>query len=51
MSLLLELEHDFVEYAKSMPDGAMAEDSDFEAWGRGFCERVVCFYSLDFGSN
>jgi hypothetical protein len=33
MSLLLDLERDLADYAKSMPDGGMAEDSDFEVWG------------------
>jgi len=45
MSLLLDLEHQLLEYTKSLPDG-VAEDSDFEVWGRGFCERVVCIICL-----
>jgi hypothetical protein len=43
MSLLHDLENEFSDYAKSMPDSGMAEDSDFKAWGQGFCERMVHF--------
>ena len=27
---------------KSLPDSSMAEDLDFEVWGKAFCEKLVC---------
>jgi hypothetical protein len=41
MSLMQKLRANVVEYAKSMPEEGKAEESDFEAWGRGFCSRMV----------
>ena len=43
MSLLAELNAEVVDYAKSMPECGVAEDSDFEVWGKGFCEKMVSF--------
>jgi hypothetical protein len=41
MSILLELESELLDYAKSMPEAGKAEVEDFEIWGKGFCERMV----------
>ena len=43
MSLLSQLNVEVLEYAKSMPECGMAEDSDFEVWGKAFCEKMVSF--------
>ena len=43
MSLLAELNSEVVEYAKSMPERGIAEDIDFEVWGKVFCEKMVSF--------
>jgi hypothetical protein len=36
--LLLGLQADVLNYAKSMPEHSVADDVDFEVWGKGFCE-------------
>jgi hypothetical protein len=41
--LLLGLQADVLDYAKSMPERSVAEDADFGVWGKGFCERMVRF--------
>jgi hypothetical protein len=41
MSILLELEAELLDYAKSMPEAGKAEVEDFEVWGKGFCEWMV----------
>ena len=41
MLLLAELQHGVLDYAKMMPDLHIAEEIDFEVWGKGFCERMV----------
>jgi hypothetical protein len=43
MSLLAGLNEELVDYAKSMPERNVAEDLDFEVWGKGFCEKMVSF--------
>jgi len=43
MSLLAGLQDAVLDYAKSMPEASVAEDIDFEIWGKGFCERIVSF--------
>ena len=47
MSVLLDVENELADYAKAMPDHGMAEDLDFEVWGREFCERIVSFLSIE----
>jgi hypothetical protein len=44
--ILLELQADILEYAKSMPERSVADDLDFEVWGKGFCERMVRFHMI-----
>jgi hypothetical protein len=44
MSLLLDLQAEILDYAKAMPEAGKAEDLDFRVWGKGFCERMVCFH-------
>ena len=39
MSLLTELNAEVLNYVKSMPEHSVAEDSDFEVWGKEFCEK------------
>ena len=41
MSLLAELNTKVTNYAKSMPERGVAEDSDFKVWGRDFCAKMV----------
>ena len=41
MTTLAKLNAKIIDYAKAMPEPGMAEDSDFEVWGKGFCERMV----------
>jgi hypothetical protein len=41
--ILLDLQDDVLDYAKSMPERSVAADVDFEVWGKGFCERMVRF--------
>jgi hypothetical protein len=36
--ILLELQADVLDYTKSMPERSVADDVDFEVWGKGFCE-------------
>ena len=43
MSLLAELNAEVLDYAKSMPERSVADDLDFEVWGKGFCEKMVSF--------
>jgi hypothetical protein len=48
MSLLAALADDLCEHAKTMPEGSTPDDSDFEAWGRGYCQIMVnpCFFGF-----
>ena len=46
MSLLLELNADVLDYAKSMPKCGVAEDVDFEVQGKTFCKKMVGFTLL-----
>jgi hypothetical protein len=41
MSLLAALANDLHKHVKTMPKGSMPDDSDFEAWGRGYCQIMV----------
>jgi hypothetical protein len=43
MSLLAGLNDEIVDYAKSMPEHNVAEDLNFEVWGKGLCEKIVSF--------
>jgi hypothetical protein len=45
--ILADLQASLKEFAKSMPDCGIAEDEDFEVWGRGFCERMVGRHVFD----
>jgi hypothetical protein len=44
--LLLELQADVPDYTKSMPECSVTDDVDFEVWGKGFCERMVCLLMI-----
>jgi hypothetical protein len=41
MSLLLDFEASILDHAKAMPDKGMAEEVDFETWGKDFCKKMV----------
>lgn len=41
MLLLLEFESAVVEYTKVMPEKGVAEELNFEIWGKGFYEKMV----------
>jgi hypothetical protein len=43
MTMLAKLNAKILDYAKTMPEQGMAEDSDFEVWGKEFCEKMVKF--------
>jgi hypothetical protein len=49
MSVLLNVENELADYATAMPDCGMAEDLDFEVWGREFCKWIVS--SFIYGSH
>jgi hypothetical protein len=39
--VLEESTNTLIDQLKSLPDIAMAEDLDFEVWGRNFCRLLV----------
>jgi hypothetical protein len=41
-AMLANVQDSLLDYAKSMPEAGKAEDLDFEVWGKGFCEKMVC---------
>ena len=46
MSTPEELADQLVEQEKWMPEVDKAEESDFEYWGKAFCELMVCIALL-----
>ena len=42
-SLLTDTITALAEQMKSLPDAGMAEELDFEVWGKAFCAQLVSF--------